>query len=138
MLAKLPIWDVKNWQTSNTNKTVTEGQKMHRNQLLTNLTEVFHCEFSCKNKQSINIVFRISLQQLSLCNVAAISCGLPHSVGNGSFHANRYTVGSQVTYHCNHGYHLDPGVPMTAVCLEDGSWNNAASPPRCLRKYLIF
>uniref|UniRef100_A0A3Q3JM08 CUB and Sushi multiple domains 1 n=1 Tax=Monopterus albus TaxID=43700 RepID=A0A3Q3JM08_MONAL len=62
----------------------------------------------------------------------AISCGIPHSPGNGSFHAYRYTVGSQVTYHCNHGYHLDPGVPMTAVCLEDGTWSNAASPPRCL------
>uniref|UniRef100_A0A3Q3NCL8 CUB and Sushi multiple domains 1 n=1 Tax=Mastacembelus armatus TaxID=205130 RepID=A0A3Q3NCL8_9TELE len=62
----------------------------------------------------------------------AISCGVPQSPGNGSFHAYQYTVGSQVTYHCNHGYHLDPSVPMTAVCLEDGSWNNAASKPRCL------
>uniref|UniRef100_A0A8C4F2R8 CUB and sushi domain-containing protein 1 n=1 Tax=Dicentrarchus labrax TaxID=13489 RepID=A0A8C4F2R8_DICLA len=62
----------------------------------------------------------------------AISCGIPHSPGNGSFHANQYTVGSQVTYHCNHGYHLDPGVPMTAVCLEDGSWSNVATAPRCL------
>lgn len=73
-----------------------------------------------------------------LLNTAAISCGIPHSVGNGSFHANQYTVGSQVTYHCDHGYHLDPGVPMTAVCLEDGSWSNAASPPGCLRKYFLF
>ncbi|XP_030270316.1 CUB and sushi domain-containing protein 1-like isoform X1 [Sparus aurata] len=62
----------------------------------------------------------------------AISCGIPQSPGNGSFHANQYTVGSQVTYHCKHGYHLDPGVPMTTVCLEDGSWSNAATPPRCL------
>lgn len=71
----------------------------------------------------------------SFCDAAAISCGIPQSVGNGSFHANRYTVGSQVTYQCNHGYHLDPGVPMTAVCLEDGTWSNAASAPRCLRKH---
>uniref|UniRef100_A0A672FLN5 CUB and Sushi multiple domains 1 n=1 Tax=Salarias fasciatus TaxID=181472 RepID=A0A672FLN5_SALFA len=62
----------------------------------------------------------------------AVSCGIPQSPGNGSFHAYQYTVGSQVTYQCNHGYHLDPGVPMTAVCLEDGSWSNAASVPRCL------
>lgn len=73
-----------------------------------------------------------------LLNTAAISCGIPHSVGNGSFQANQYTVGSQVTYHCDHGYHLDPGVPMTAVCLEDGSWSNAASPPGCLRKHFLF
>ncbi|XP_070827197.1 CUB and sushi domain-containing protein 1a isoform X2 [Chaetodon trifascialis] len=62
----------------------------------------------------------------------AVSCGIPLSPGNGSFHANQYTVGSQVTYHCNHGYHLDPGVAMTAVCLEDGRWSNVASVPRCL------
>ncbi|KAM7014934.1 CUB and sushi domain-containing protein 1-like [Tautogolabrus adspersus] len=62
----------------------------------------------------------------------AVSCGIPQSPGNGSFHANQYTVGSQVTYHCNEGFHLDPGVTMTAVCLEDGSWSNAASAPRCL------
>uniref|UniRef100_A0A8D3BTG4 CUB and sushi domain-containing protein 1-like n=1 Tax=Scophthalmus maximus TaxID=52904 RepID=A0A8D3BTG4_SCOMX len=62
----------------------------------------------------------------------AISCGIPQSPGNGSFHAYQYTVGSQVTYHCNYGYHLDPGVSMTAVCLEDGIWSNAASAPKCL------
>ncbi|XP_068184525.1 CUB and sushi domain-containing protein 1a [Antennarius striatus] len=62
----------------------------------------------------------------------AISCGIPQSIGNGSFHANQYTVGSQVTYNCNHGYHLDPNFPMTAVCLEDGSWSNAVSATRCL------
>uniref|UniRef100_A0AAZ1X1T4 CUB and Sushi multiple domains 1 n=1 Tax=Oreochromis aureus TaxID=47969 RepID=A0AAZ1X1T4_OREAU len=62
----------------------------------------------------------------------AVSCGIPPSPGNGSFHAYQYTVGSQVTYQCNHGYHLDPGVPMTAMCLEDGSWSNAASVSRCL------
>uniref|UniRef100_A0AAQ5ZW41 CUB and Sushi multiple domains 1 n=1 Tax=Amphiprion ocellaris TaxID=80972 RepID=A0AAQ5ZW41_AMPOC len=62
----------------------------------------------------------------------AVSCGIPQAPGNGSFHAYQYTVGSQVTYQCNHGYHLDPGAPMTAVCLEDGSWSNAASVPRCL------
>lgn len=74
------------------------------------------------------------------CIVAAISCGIPQSVGNGSFHANQYTVGSQVTYHCSHGYHADPGVPMTAVCLEDGGWSNVASAPRCLGSncYLVF
>uniref|UniRef100_A0A3P8SDR5 CUB and Sushi multiple domains 1 n=1 Tax=Amphiprion percula TaxID=161767 RepID=A0A3P8SDR5_AMPPE len=62
----------------------------------------------------------------------AVSCGIPQAPGNGSFHAYQYTVGSQVTYQCNHGYHLDPGAPMTAVCLEDGVWSNAASVPRCL------
>lgn len=72
---------------------------------------------------------------LLLSVVAAISCGTPHSVGNGSFRTNQYTVGSQVTYHCDQGYHLDPGVPTTAVCLEDGSWSNAASTPRCLCQY---
>uniref|UniRef100_H2M2H5 CUB and Sushi multiple domains 1 n=1 Tax=Oryzias latipes TaxID=8090 RepID=H2M2H5_ORYLA len=62
----------------------------------------------------------------------AISCGIPLSPGNGSFHATQFTVGSQVTYYCSQGYHLDPAVPMTAVCLEDGSWSNSLSPPRCL------
>ncbi|XP_054625925.1 CUB and sushi domain-containing protein 1-like isoform X1 [Dunckerocampus dactyliophorus] len=62
----------------------------------------------------------------------AISCGIPQSPGNGSFHAYQYTVGSQVTYQCNHGYHLDPSLPVTAACMEDGSWSNAASPTRCL------
>ncbi|XP_077451119.1 CUB and sushi domain-containing protein 1-like isoform X2 [Stigmatopora argus] len=62
----------------------------------------------------------------------AISCGIPHSPGNGSFYAYHYNVGSHVTYHCNHGYHLDSSLPATAVCLEDGSWSNSASPPRCL------
>nr|XP_057944796.1 CUB and sushi domain-containing protein 1-like isoform X2 [Doryrhamphus excisus] len=62
----------------------------------------------------------------------AISCGIPQSPGNGSFHAYQYTVGSQVTYTCNHGYHLDPSLPVTAACMEDGSWSNVASPTRCL------
>ncbi|XP_077568652.1 CUB and sushi domain-containing protein 1-like isoform X2 [Stigmatopora nigra] len=62
----------------------------------------------------------------------AISCGIPHSPGNGSFYAYHYNVGSHVTYHCNHGYHLDSSLPATAVCLEDGSWSNSASAPRCL------
>lgn len=73
----------------------------------------------------------------SHCDVAAVSCGIPLIPGNGSFHAYHYTVGSQVTYQCNHGYHLDPGAQLTAVCLEDGSWSNAASVPRCLRRFLI-
>uniref|UniRef100_A0AAQ4Q019 CUB and Sushi multiple domains 1 n=1 Tax=Gasterosteus aculeatus aculeatus TaxID=481459 RepID=A0AAQ4Q019_GASAC len=63
----------------------------------------------------------------------AVSCGIPQSPGNGSFHANQYTVGSQITYHCNQGFHLDPNVQTTAVCLEEGSWSNAAIAPRCLR-----
>lgn len=46
-------------------------------------------------------------------------------------------MGSQVSYHCNHGYHFDPDVPMTAICLEDGSWSNTAAPPRCLREYFL-
>uniref|UniRef100_A0AAQ4S5S2 CUB and Sushi multiple domains 1 n=1 Tax=Gasterosteus aculeatus aculeatus TaxID=481459 RepID=A0AAQ4S5S2_GASAC len=62
----------------------------------------------------------------------AVSCGIPQSPGNGSFHANQYTVGSQITYHCNQGFHLDPNVQTTAVCLEEGSWSNAAIAPRCL------
>uniref|UniRef100_A0A3Q2ECB7 CUB and Sushi multiple domains 1 n=1 Tax=Cyprinodon variegatus TaxID=28743 RepID=A0A3Q2ECB7_CYPVA len=62
----------------------------------------------------------------------AISCGIPPTPGNGTFHAYHYNVGSQVTYHCNYGYHLDPGVPMTAVCLEDGTWSNTGSIPWCL------
>uniref|UniRef100_A0A8C5D3L1 CUB and Sushi multiple domains 1 n=1 Tax=Gouania willdenowi TaxID=441366 RepID=A0A8C5D3L1_GOUWI len=62
----------------------------------------------------------------------AVSCGIPKSPSNGSFHVYQYTVGSQVTYQCNQGYHLDPDVTMTAVCLEDGTWSNAASLPRCL------
>uniref|UniRef100_A0A3P8W7T0 CUB and Sushi multiple domains 1 n=1 Tax=Cynoglossus semilaevis TaxID=244447 RepID=A0A3P8W7T0_CYNSE len=62
----------------------------------------------------------------------AVSCGIPQSPGNGSFHAYQYTVGSQVTYQCNNGYHLDPGALTTTVCFDDGTWSNVASPPRCL------
>ncbi|CAL8403736.1 unnamed protein product, partial [Boreogadus saida] len=62
----------------------------------------------------------------------AISCATPQSPGNGSIYGYQYTVGSQVTFQCNHGFHLDPGVAMTTVCQEDGSWSNAATPPRCL------
>lgn len=65
---------------------------------------------------------------------AAVSCGLPPAVGNGTFHANRYTVGSQVSYGCDQGHRPDPDRPLTAVCLEDGSWSNAAAAPRCLRE----
>ncbi|MEQ2236857.1 hypothetical protein ILYODFUR_016899, partial [Ilyodon furcidens] len=62
----------------------------------------------------------------------ADSCGIPQTPGNGSFHAYHYNVGSQVTYQCKYGYHLDPGVPMTAMCLEDGTWSNTGSISRCL------
>ncbi|XP_047218456.1 CUB and sushi domain-containing protein 1-like [Girardinichthys multiradiatus] len=62
----------------------------------------------------------------------ADSCGIPQTPGNGSFHAYHYNVGSQVTYQCKYGYHLDPGVPMTAMCLDDGTWSNTGSISRCL------
>ncbi|XP_046885306.1 CUB and sushi domain-containing protein 1-like [Hypomesus transpacificus] len=62
----------------------------------------------------------------------AISCGIPEPPGNGSFYGYQYTVGSQVTYQCNHGFRLDPSIAMTAVCLEDGTWSNAAQSPQCL------
>ncbi|XP_032416301.1 CUB and sushi domain-containing protein 1 isoform X4 [Xiphophorus hellerii] len=62
----------------------------------------------------------------------AVSCGIPQTPANGSFHAYHYNVGSQVTYECNYGYHLDPGASVSAVCLEDGSWSNTGSVPRCL------
>uniref|UniRef100_A0A3B5LXI6 Uncharacterized protein n=1 Tax=Xiphophorus couchianus TaxID=32473 RepID=A0A3B5LXI6_9TELE len=62
----------------------------------------------------------------------AVSCGIPQTPANGSFHAYHYNVGSQVTYECNYGYHLDPGASVSAVCLEDGSWSNTGSFPRCL------
>lgn len=88
--------------------------------------------------QTVNALEIFFSSNFLLSTAAAISCGTPHSVGNGSFHTNQYTVGSQVTYHCDQGYHLDPGVPATAVCLEDGSWSNAASTPRCLCQYSSF
>uniref|UniRef100_A0A8C5A417 CUB and Sushi multiple domains 1 n=1 Tax=Gadus morhua TaxID=8049 RepID=A0A8C5A417_GADMO len=66
------------------------------------------------------------------CGSTAISCATPQSPGNGSIYGYQYTVGSQVTFQCNHGFHLDPGVAMTTVCQEDGSWSNAVTPPRCL------
>lgn len=95
----------------------------------------------CQGK-SLNLIIFLWVKHLEkktsntffLFHVAAISCGIPLSPGNGSFHATQFTVGSQVTYYCSQGYHLDPAVPMTAVCLEDGSWSNSLSPPRCLRK----
>ncbi|XP_036402136.1 CUB and sushi domain-containing protein 1-like [Megalops cyprinoides] len=62
----------------------------------------------------------------------AISCGIPDPPGNGSFHGFQYTVGSKVNYQCNEGYRMETSHSSTAVCQEDGSWSNAAHPPRCL------
>ncbi|XP_062852030.1 CUB and sushi domain-containing protein 1-like [Trichomycterus rosablanca] len=62
----------------------------------------------------------------------AISCGIPESPGNGSFHGLQYTVGSMVRYECEEGYRAEDTALMTATCLENGTWSNAARPIRCL------
>uniref|UniRef100_A0A6Q2YHZ2 CUB and Sushi multiple domains 1 n=1 Tax=Esox lucius TaxID=8010 RepID=A0A6Q2YHZ2_ESOLU len=62
----------------------------------------------------------------------AISCGIPESPVNGSFHGFQYTVGSTVDYQCNDGYRMETRLPASAICLEDGTWSNAAHPPLCL------
>lgn len=86
--------------------------------------------------ETFSCLRRIPLEPFCLCDAAAVSCGIPQSPGNGSSHASQYTVGSQITYHCNHGFHLNPDVQMTAVCLEEGSWSNAAVVPRCQGKLM--
>ncbi|XP_060780908.1 CUB and sushi domain-containing protein 1a [Neoarius graeffei] len=62
----------------------------------------------------------------------AISCGVPESLGNGSFHGLQYTVGSTVRYECDEGFWAENTTLLSAVCLEDGTWSNAARPPHCL------
>ncbi|TSN48501.1 CUB and sushi domain-containing protein 1 [Bagarius yarrelli] len=62
----------------------------------------------------------------------AISCGVPESLGNGSFHGLQYTVGSTVRYECDEGFWAENVTLLSAVCLEDGTWSNSARPPRCL------
>ncbi|RXN27609.1 CUB and sushi domain-containing 1-like protein [Labeo rohita] len=62
----------------------------------------------------------------------AVSCGVPESPANGSFHGFQYTVGSKVQYQCEEGYKPDASSLLTAVCLEDGTWSNVAHPTRCL------
>lgn len=66
--------------------------------------------------------------------MAAISCGIPQSPANGSFHGFQYTVGSKVNYQCNEGYRMETSFSTSAVCLEEGAWSNAAHPPLCLRE----
>uniref|UniRef100_A0A8B9JH09 CUB and Sushi multiple domains 1 n=1 Tax=Astyanax mexicanus TaxID=7994 RepID=A0A8B9JH09_ASTMX len=66
----------------------------------------------------------------------AISCGVPDSPANGSFHGLQYTVGSNVQYQCDEGYQPESAALLSAVCLEDGTWSNAARPTQCLRKPL--
>lgn len=95
----------------------------------------FNCAPFAQNNHKSNL--KKGLRCFSWCLPAAVSCGIPQAAGNGSFHANRYTVNSQVSYQCSPGYHPDPDIPMTAVCLEDGSWSNTAAPPRCLREYFF-
>ncbi|XP_049337518.1 CUB and sushi domain-containing protein 1 isoform X2 [Astyanax mexicanus] len=62
----------------------------------------------------------------------AISCGVPDSPANGSFHGLQYTVGSNVQYQCDEGYQPESAALLSAVCLEDGTWSNAARPTQCL------
>ncbi|XP_041921873.1 CUB and sushi domain-containing protein 1-like [Alosa sapidissima] len=62
----------------------------------------------------------------------AISCGIPESPGNGSFHGYQYTVASKVHYQCDEGFRMESSRSLSAVCLEDGVWSNAAHPPLCL------
>uniref|UniRef100_A0A673K927 CUB and sushi domain-containing protein 1-like n=1 Tax=Sinocyclocheilus rhinocerous TaxID=307959 RepID=A0A673K927_9TELE len=62
----------------------------------------------------------------------AVSCGVPESPANGSFHGFQYTVGSKVQYQCEEGYKPDASSLLTAVCLEDGTWSNVAHPTHCL------
>ncbi|KAL2083424.1 hypothetical protein ACEWY4_021197 [Coilia grayii] len=62
----------------------------------------------------------------------AISCGIPESPGNGSFHGYQYTVGSKVHYQCDDGFRMQSSRSLSATCLEEGVWSNAALPPLCL------
>ncbi|KAF7710922.1 hypothetical protein HF521_009794 [Silurus meridionalis] len=62
----------------------------------------------------------------------AISCGVPESPGNGTFHGLQYTVGSSIRYECDEGFWAENTTLLSAVCLEDGTWSNAACPPHCL------
>ncbi|KAA0717588.1 CUB and sushi domain-containing protein 1 [Triplophysa tibetana] len=62
----------------------------------------------------------------------AVSCGVPESPANGSFHGFQYTVGSTVQYLCEDGFRSDAGSLLTSVCLEEGTWSNSAHLPHCL------
>lgn len=81
-------------------------------------------------------VCHLSASAVICVRSAAVSCGVPESPANGSFHGFQYTVGSTVQYVCKDGYRSDAGSLLTAVCLEEGTWSNSAHPPRCLREQI--
>ena len=74
---------------------------------------------------------------------AAVSCGhAPAAPLNGRRIGSTTSVGSTVTYTCNHGYSHSARVQATnriaITCMANGSWNGSA--PRCYGKlpYTIF
>lgn len=46
-------------------------------------------------------------------------------------------MGSTVRYECDEGFWAENTTLLSAVCLEEGTWSNAARPPRCLREPLF-
>ena len=66
---------------------------------------------------------------------AAVNCSdAPAAPVNGRRNVSGTTVGSIVTYTCNHGYSPSAQGPnrITRICMANGSWNGTA--PECYRK----
>jgi cysteine-rich repeat protein len=53
---------------------------------------------------------------------------------NGVKEGNETTVGSQVTFSCNHCFQMEPASHFNLTCLQEGQWNKR--PPVCQR--LLF
>lgn len=64
---------------------------------------------------------------------AAMDCGVPDPLPNGTVSYNRTVFGSMATYSCMEGYELTAGDPLRQ-CQADGEWSSTV--PRCEREYL--
>lgn len=64
---------------------------------------------------------------------AAMDCGVPDPLPNGTVFYNSTVFGSVATYSCVEGYELIAGDPLIQ-CQADGEWSNTV--PRCEREYI--
>uniref|UniRef100_T1IW92 Sushi domain-containing protein n=1 Tax=Strigamia maritima TaxID=126957 RepID=T1IW92_STRMM len=60
-------------------------------------------------------------------NCKPVSCRQPEDIYNGYIEGNKFSLGSEVKYHCNEGYYLVGFA--TRVCLAEKVWSS--SPPTC-------
>ncbi len=68
-----------------------------------------------------------------MCTIAAVSCGTPPPISNGSPGTPTSTlVGGTVTYTCTVGYEVSPGVTTAiATCGANGQWSTVTCTSKC-------